>query len=195
MHPFSTATSSYTFPEFLALCESLVGLGRTTGPDQGEFLVGFTKLNLHRMKRWLKTTEPLPELVASLKVHGGAQWWVITEAWCGDSAQNLPLIAEAAAAAAIPLRIVLRDENPEIMDRYLTGTSRSIPKLVAFNAEGTECFIWGPRPQPAQVLYDDWRADPQGHDFEAFEKELHLWYAKDKGAALTAELTALVAAH
>lgn len=194
MHPFSTASASYTFPEYLALTESLVALGRTTGPQQTDFLVHFTKLNLARTKRWLKTTQPSPELVDAVKSHGGAEWWVITEAWCGDSAQNLPLIAGAADAAGVPLRIVLRDDNPEIMDRYLTaGTSRSIPKLVAFNADGSECFVWGPRPQAAQALYDDWRADPRGRDFEAFETELHTWYARDKGEALTTELIAAVA--
>lgn len=193
MHPFSSATTSYTFPEFLALTESLVALSRTTGPDQSEFLVGFTKLNFHRMKRWLKTTEPAPDLVTALKAHGGAEWWVITEAWCGDSAQNLPLIAEAAAAAGIPLRVILRDDHLDIMERYLSGTSRSIPKLVSFGADGNERFVWGPRPQAAQVLYDDWRTDPRGREFEAFETELHTWYARDKGVSLTEELMAIVA--
>lgn len=190
MHSFDTATASYTFAEYLALTEKLVAEGATSGPVQSEFLTHFTKLNLARTKRWLKTAEPSAELVAALKMGGGAQWWIITEAWCGDSAQNLPLIAEAAKAAGIPLRIVFRDENLSIMDHYLTGTSRSIPKLVAFNADGTERFVWGPRPQAAQTLFDAWRMEPAGRDFEAFETELHTWYAKDKGASLTAELIA-----
>jgi hypothetical protein len=190
MHPFSIATASYTFPEFLALTESLVTAGRTTGPNQSESRIHFTKLNLHRTRRWLKTIEPSPELIAALKIHGGVQWWFITEAWCSDSAQTLPLIAKAADASSIPLRIILRDDNLIIMDRYLTGTSRSIPKLVAFNADDTECFIWGPRPKPAQALYDDWKADPRGRDHDAFETELHTWYAKDRGATLMAELIA-----
>lgn len=192
MTPFSAASASYSFEEFVALNEQLVATGRTTGPVQSESRIHFTKLNLARTKRWLKTTAPSPELIALLKANGGAEWWVITEAWCGDSAQNLPLVAKAAAEADIPLRVILRDENLGIMDRYLTGSSRSIPKLVAFNADGSECFVWGPRPGPAQALYEEWRADPRERDYEAFEKELHTWYAKDKGVSLTAELMALV---
>ncbi len=191
MHPFRTATQSYTFPEFLAFVEQLVADGRTTGPDQADFLVRFTKLNLARMKRWIKTTGPSDALVHALEARGRAAWWVITEAWCGDSAQNLPLIAEAADRVGIPLRIILRDDNPEIMDRYLTGTSRSIPKLVALSGGESEYFVWGPRPLPAQTLYDAWRAAPTGRDFEAFEQELHTWYARDKGEALSTELLKL----
>jgi len=191
MHPFANATQTYSFPDYLALTERLVAEGRTTGPDQSDFLAGFTKLNLARTKRWMKTTTPAPELVAALKAGGGAEWWVITEAWCGDSAQNLPLLAEAAETAGVPLRIILRDENLDIMDRYLTDGSRSIPKLISLTAEGRERFIWGPRPAPAHALYAEWRANPAGRDFEAFETELHTWYAKDKGRTLTEEIIAL----
>ena len=192
MSIFETATESFSFPEYLALTEHLVAEGRTTGPIQSESLIHFTKLNLARTKRWLKTTKPSPDLADALGVSGGAEWWVITEAWCGDSAQNLPLIAEAAASAGIPLRIVLRDDNPAIMEAYLTNGSRSIPKLIALNEDGTERFVWGPRPRPAQALFNAWKLEPAGRDFEAFERELHTWYARDKGAALWTELMAAV---
>lgn len=87
-------------------------------------------------------------------------WMVITEPWCGDSAFLLPVIAEAAALNDdITLRILHRDENLDIMDQYLTGGSRSIPKLVAFSDDGTERFIWGPRPADAAATYQRLKAE------------------------------------
>ncbi|MFB6232079.1 MAG: thioredoxin family protein [Salinibacter sp.] len=82
-------------------------------------------------------------------------WMVLTEPWCGDSAFLLPIIAEAASRGEnVTLRILLRDDNLDIMDQYLTDGSRSIPKLVAFTEEGDELFTWGPRPQGAARRYE-----------------------------------------
>jgi len=81
-------------------------------------------------------------------------WMVLTEPWCGDSAFLLPIIAEAAALSEqIRLRILLRDNNLDVMDRYLTDGSRSIPKLVSFSEEGDERFTWGPRPEGARQRF------------------------------------------
>ena len=85
-------------------------------------------------------------------------WMVLTEPWCGDSAFLLPVIAEAAALNDdVTLRILLRDDNLDIMDQYLTDGSRSIPKLVVFDEMGTERFVWGPRPESARVRYAELR--------------------------------------
>lgn len=102
-------------------------------------------------------------------------WMVITEPWCGDSAFNLPVIVEAAQShPGIDLRILLRDDNLDLMDRFLTGGSRSIPKLVGLDAEGAVLFTWGPRPQAAQDRYDALNAD--GKDKMAIVKALLDWY-------------------
>ena len=83
-------------------------------------------------------------------------WMVLTEPWCGDSAFLLPVIAEAAALSdQVSLRILPRDENLDIMDEYLTGGSRSIPKLVAFSGDGAELFAWGPRPEAAARRFEE----------------------------------------
>jgi hypothetical protein len=81
-------------------------------------------------------------------------WMVLTEPWCGDSAFLLPVIAEAAQSNdAVTLRILLRDDNLDVMDQYLTDGSRSIPKLVAFSDDGEELFTWGPRPEGARQRF------------------------------------------
>ena len=51
----------------------------------------------------------------------------------------------------LELRIVLRDEHPEVMDRYLTNGSRSIPIVIALDEEFRELGHWGPRPRELQA--------------------------------------------
>jgi hypothetical protein len=113
---------------------------------------------------------------------------VISEAWCGDSAQNLPYIAKIAECnPLINLRIILRDSNLDIMDLYLAdGKSRSIPKLVAFDEDGNELFQWGARPKEAQELVT--RLKNEGMEKEKFLEQLHLWYGRDRGRTLENEL-------
>ncbi|MDN3596136.1 thioredoxin family protein [Zunongwangia endophytica] len=172
----------FSYIEFYEWTLQLVNNKQTSGDKQTESLVKFTELNASRMKRLNKTTKLIPELenlVTELKKK--QVWYVITEAWCGDSAQNLPVIGEIASAGdKIDLRVILRDKNPELIEKYHTNGSKSIPKLVAFSEEGVELFTWGPRPEPAQELVMDWKENPNGRDFEDFERELHTWYAKDK---------------
>jgi hypothetical protein len=114
---------------------------------------------------------------------------VITEDWCGDSAQNLPIFASLASLNKnIDLRIVLRDENPDIMNHYLTnGISRSIPILVVFDKSGNELFRWGPRPEEARELVDELKS--QGYEKKEFLEKLHLWYARNRGKNTETELT------
>lgn len=84
------------------------------------------------------------------------RWMVLTEPWCGDSAFLLPVIAEASALNEdVTLRILLRDDNLDVMDQYLTDGSRSIPKLVAFGPNGEERFTWGPRPASAHQHFEE----------------------------------------
>lgn len=191
MNPFASATQSFTYPEFIQFTEDLVAAGRTTGPDQSEELVHYTKLNLHRMRRWNKTFHPKEELINRLR--GKEQtWWAITEPWCGDSAQSLPVLGIIAEAAGIPFSVVLRDDNLAIMDRYLTaGSRRSIPVMVAFDKDANELFRWGSRPAVVQEIVMDWKRAPAGKSYEDIKEEVHLWYARDKGEALQQELMEL----
>ncbi len=180
---------SYSYEEFYEWVLELVIAGKTSGINQTEALSEFTALNARRMSRLNKTLILHPELINVLQnITQPQQWVVITEAWCGDSAQSLPVIARIAAVSEkINLKIVMREENPELMDKYLTNGSRSIPKLVSYDLEGEELFTWGPRPAAAQEIFMAWKKEPAGRDWEAFEKELHTWYARDKSLSLQKE--------
>ena len=65
---------------------------------------------------------------------------VITEDWCGTSLMHVPFAVKLAeSGAGVELRIFLRDENPDLMDRYLKrGRYRSIPVIVFFDEHMTE---------------------------------------------------------
>ena len=146
-----------------------------------------TKLNFQRTSRINRTYVVNNVLCSKIKEINQPQiWMMITEDWCGDSAQTIPYIAKIVECnPLIDLRIILRDQNPEIMDNYLTNGSRSIPKLVAFDMDGNELFQWGPRPQEAQELVNNAKAE--GKSKEQFLNELHLWYGRNRGKNLEEE--------
>lgn len=111
----------------------------------------YRKYNWERAQRVADAYEPSEALRRAVEAVEEPQlWMVLTEDWCVDSAYSLPLIADAAALnPLVDLRILPRDENLDVMDHYLTNGTRGIPKLVAFDEEGAECFVWGPRPAEA----------------------------------------------
>jgi thioredoxin-like negative regulator of GroEL len=115
----------------------------------------YLNYNWERQAQVHEAYTPSQDLQSAVEAIDAPQlWMVLTEPWCGDSAFLLPVIAEAAALNdQVSLRILPRDENLDIMDQYLTGGSRSIPKLVSFSEAGDELFTWGPRPESSAQLY------------------------------------------
>lgn len=168
--------------------------GRTTNDDNEPSKLEYTRLNIHRSSRWDRKGKIGEELVDQLSEFPYKMiWLVITEGWCGDSAQILPFINKMAELSPnIELKIMLRDEHPAIMDEFLTNGSRSIPKLVALDSDSLEVIgTWGPRPNGAQERYMNERADPGIDNIKATEN-LHLFYARDKGQAIQKEFLQLL---
>lgn len=185
----------YSYAEYWALFSRVVEAHTTTGPEQNEALADYTRLNHTRSKRLngrVAVPEPLKELLTTLQPH--QTWLVLTEAWCGDAAQNLPYLNAMAEASGgrVELRLLLRDENPELMDRFLTGGARAIPKLIALNPNDDVRFTWGARPSAAQAIVARWKENPSESKEEMYLR-LHAWYAENKGAALFTEFAALLA--
>jgi hypothetical protein len=86
----------------------------------------------------------------------GLRALIITADWCGDAMVNLPIFMKIANEALIDSRYFIRDENLELMDKYLTnGKSRSIPIIVLIDKDGNEVVRWGPRAPEAQKLADE----------------------------------------
>jgi hypothetical protein len=166
-------------------------------PDDVEAVerTGFTKLNVHRSGRIARHWRPSDELAALARRLAGPQlWMVLSEPWCGDSAQCLPCLAVLAdTLPAVELRVLLRDDNLDIMDQFLTDGKRSIPLLVAFDTAGRELFRWGPRPAAAQAVVA--AALAEGLAKPEMLERLHLWYGRDRGRQLDAELVSTLRRH
>lgn len=179
------------YSDYSELIQQLVKEEKTTGPKQNEDLVYYTKLNAQRARRLNKTTR-LPENVATLvsTFDQPMTWLVLTESWCGDAAQILPLLQKMVEVNSnIKLRLVLRDENDALMSQFLTRGGRSIPKLIILNEELDVLGTWGPRPVEAQTLYDSWRNDPNKPPYKEFQVEMQKWYLKDAGQSTFAEVS------
>lgn len=187
------ATSKWSYDAYYAFSEKLVEEGKTTGTDQSPAMIEYSRLNLHRMKKWNKVGELLPGCANELKNVKPQTWYVLSEPWCGDAAQSLPFISKMAgnSEGKIELVILLRDENPSIMDRYLTNGGRSIPKLIALSETGEELFTWGPRPEKAQELVVTLKNDASVSADEMKER-LHKWYAENKGKDVQQEILNLI---
>ncbi len=149
-------------------------------------------LNLRRSERIARTFVPEERSVIAVRRIAIPQlWMVLSEFSCGDSAQSLPIIAHLAALnPLIDLRVLLRDQNLDIMERYLTNGTRSIPKLVAFSASGSELFRWGPRPEPARRIFAEGRAE--GLPKEEILERVHAFYGRDRGKSIEHEVVDLL---
>jgi len=79
------------------------------------------------------------------------------------------------------------------MDQYLTNGSRSIPRLVALDAGGQELFHWGPRPAAALEVFQ--AAKSEGLEKADILEKLHLFYGRNRGMALDAEIVSLLTTH
>jgi hypothetical protein len=184
----------YTFDEYLTLTQDLLAQNKTTGSNQSESMIHYTAMNLKRMQRVLKTFKISEELQETIKSIDQPQTWlVLSEAWCGDAAHSVPAIAMLADLNPnIYFKIILRDENLDIMDEFLTRGGRSIPKLIAYDAENKIHFTWGPRPEAAQEVYNVYLNNKETMTYDDIAKDLQLWYSKDRGKSLQEELQALL---
>ena len=101
---------------------------------------------------------------------------VLTEDWCGDAMVNVPILLRICEKADITPRMLLRDQNLELMDQYLTnGTARAIPIFIFIDEAGNEKAVWGRAPQ-AQQLVDEARAklpDKDAPDFKEKQTQMY----------------------
>jgi len=173
--------NSINYSQYELLVKDLFEQGKSTTKDGPDSLLEYTKLNISRMKRLGKTTKLSDDMISKIKtISQPITWLVLSEGWCGDAAQNLPIIqAIASQNPNIELKIVLRDENPELMQAYLTNGNMAIPKLIQIE-NGKVTNTWGPRPSIATKMVADYKAE-HGQLTPEFKKDLQIWYNQDKG--------------
>jgi hypothetical protein len=160
--------------------------------DRGEDkLLDYLYLNMKRMHRIMKQYEPA-DYVAKLvrEINQPVTWLAITEGWCGDAAHVLPVLFKLSKLSFKPrLKIVFRDENPDLMDRFLTKGSRSIPKIIAIDDQGDVITEWGPRPNKAQEIVESYKKGESIYKtYDELTIALQHWYHRDKYLSFESEL-------
>jgi hypothetical protein len=159
-------------------------------PEFEEVLASATKNPDLWAAVWRRAAVP-DEFVQRVAALGDA-WHllVLSEDWCGDAVNTVPVVARLAQLAPnMDLRVLARDRNPDLMDAHLTGTSRSIPVVIALDEEFTERGWWGPRP----AVLQQWALGPgQALEKEARYREIRSWYAHDKGRTTLEEVVGMM---
>ena len=185
---------SLSYQDYRTLLSRLVEENATTGTNQSEALINYTALNDRRMKRWDKTVKISEADKITIKNATVNQTWIVlTESWCGDAAHVIPVINKVAELnTGINLQLVMRDENEQLMDLFLTNGGKSIPKLIQFdNTTKTVLNSYGPRPTEATKLVNDFKKK-HGTLTAEFKEDLQRWYNKDKGQNVIKDLIELI---
>ncbi len=185
---------SYTYQEYRELVSTLLSQNKSTGHEQSEALTNYSMLNDRRMNRLDKTLK-MDESIKEVVVNATAKvtWLVLTEGWCGDAAQSLPVINKLATLNdGISLRIVSRDDHDELMNNFLTNGGKAIPKLIAYDTQNKRVInSWGPRPSVATKMVNDYKKQHGSLDPQ-FKQDLQVWYNKDKGKNIAEDLSKIV---
>ncbi|KGO91439.1 thioredoxin family protein [Flavobacterium subsaxonicum] len=185
--------NGFSYTEYRNHVMQLLMDGLSTGATQSEDLTHYTTLNevrMNRLDKTIKLPEDIKNRLANLKKEHTLL--VISEGWCGDAAQILPIINKMAEASdKLSIEIVLRDENAELMDAYLTNGARSIPKMVLLDDALNARASWGPRPQGGAQLIRDYK-EQFGVIDQQVKTDLQKWYLQDKGHSTMEEITLLL---
>jgi len=136
-----------------------------------------------RVPEWAKT--------AAERLGRKFRFVVIAEDWCGDASSTIPVVARFAEETGNELRILRRDEHPEVMDAYLTNAARAIPIVIVLTEAMDEVGRWGSRPAELQAFVTGERA--QGRKLSTVFPDVRRWYAQDKGESTLREILAVMA--
>jgi len=185
MHPIikESINGSISYRDYRELVEQLADEHSNTGIEKTEALANYTKLNDRRMRRWDKTMKISKETQQKIsEFNQKMTLLIITESWCGDAAHVIPALNKMAELNPnIDVKLVLRDENLELMDMFLTKGGRAIPKVIMIDDEtGAVLSTYGPRPSEASSYVNRFIAK-NGSLTPEFKEDLQHWYNGDKG--------------
>lgn len=148
----------------------------------------YYQLNKKRIERLLNTykIDEKQKAVFQEKNFSG-KILIISEGWCGDAAQILPIIYRFFIETN-DIRIIYRDQYPKLMDMFLNNGARSIPVVIFLDKNNNELFHWGPRPSYGNILFQKFKENATHYSKEDFQKELQIAYNKDKGYKIVEEI-------
>jgi len=185
---------SHSYVKYRTIVSNLLKEGKSSGNQQSEALTHYSGLNEARMNRLDKKVVVSEENIQRLlTLKSKYTWLVLSEGWCGDAAQILPILNKLAMITPnIDLKIVFRDENEALMNMFLTNGGKSIPKLIVLDEVSKNTLgSWGPRPKGASDLITSYKRQ-YGVIDETAKTELQLWYLHDKGISTQNELVTMM---
>ncbi len=137
-------------------------------------------MNVPTMKENFAAAQVKPELKAYFESlnrclpPGSVRVLALSESWCGDCVENLPVLAKLASLYPfLKLGIFPRDQNLDIMDRYLTGGIRIIPVFVFYDESGAEIGRFVERPAGAHAFMDEARRSLEGLPEEEQKRRMY----------------------
>lgn len=144
----------------------------------------------HAVHERVRLPEDLVELARAMP----GEWNILalSEDWCGDAVNTLPVVARLAREVGWDFRVLGRDDNLDIMDAHLTnGRSRSIPVVIVYDEDFDEVGWWGPRPGEIQAwVMDEGLAMSSPDRYKVIRR----WYAKDRGRTTVSEVLDIIRA-
>jgi len=186
--------NSFSYLEYRKIITDLLQEGKTSGAIQTEALLNYSRLNETRMQRLDKTMVVAEAILSKLNtIETQFIWLVISEVWCGDAAQILPIFNKMSEVSdRIDLKIVFRDANENLMNWFLTNEKKAIPKLIVVDKNSLDVVAkWGPRPKGAGELIENYK-EKFGAIDDTVKAELQMWYLHDKGLTTQKEIIELM---
>jgi len=194
LHNILNRQTAISYTTYREIIRQMVDNDSTSGLEQSEARIHFTALNNRRMDRLDKTIKvPLDFENRITSFKGDITWLVITESWCGDAVQIVPVIHKVAELnKGIHLSLVFRDQNEDLMNEFLANGSRAIPKLIMIDNVSEEVIgTYGPRPSIVTGIVDEFK-QIHGKLTPEFKEGLQRWYNNDKGLTIIEDLTNLL---
>lgn len=161
--------------------------------DDPKDYVQYYAINLQRMRRIKKTFKYNPGLEKKAKsITTDLKFLIISEGWCGDASQILPVVDTLANTMSIESKIVFRDENLDLMENFKTNGTLSIPIIIGVDPEGEEAFRFGPRTAKGMEFTNRFKKDPDKYSKDDFHEDLQRYYNENHGQDIIIEILNLI---
>ena len=151
----------------------------------------YYRLGIQRMNRMWEKYIPNSEQVETLaKKKFNGKILIISESWCGDASQVIPVVVKF--FEQFEVKISYRDQEPSLIESYLTNGGKSIPIVIFLDEDFNEIAHWGPRPKHGMELLRKFKENPEAYPREEFYNDLQVYYAKNRGKDAVQEILELI---
>lgn len=154
--------------------------------EYDENLISYVKNNLElveKLKFDLKINKKLFNFIQTVEEERTIL--VILEPWCLDAIILLPFFeALSTINDKIVIQIYLRDNNPELMNQFLTNGGKSIPVVFELDSSNQMIWKWGSRSEKAKLQFETVKSLELDDKIAAMKS----WYLEDKTMSAQEEI-------